>query len=196
MFLVQSQISDGRVFYAYVTGHEARLLKNWLSVPGSIPNYLAFNNLPTMSFIPPMNCNYANAKWTTSKVQVTKHLANTHVVRQGQADQVLADPQWVRTVLITLQDNPTYTCSGFDMTFKPTLVLDRLRNRATNYRWTNATVVQLMPVQGYPNPPQVTHQVINFNNLPRNNNEDEDKPKPDPKRPCLQDITSRRNVAQ
>ena len=32
MFLVQSQVADGRVFYAYITGH-------WLTVPGSIPNY-------------------------------------------------------------------------------------------------------------------------------------------------------------
>ena len=39
MFLVESQIANGRVLYAYITGHEARLLKNWLTVPGSIPNY-------------------------------------------------------------------------------------------------------------------------------------------------------------
>ena len=34
MFLVQSKTSDGRLFYSYITGHEARLAKNWVSVQG------------------------------------------------------------------------------------------------------------------------------------------------------------------
>ena len=63
---------------------------------------------------------------------------------EGKSATILADLQWVRTVLITLQDNPTYLCPGFDAEFRPALVLDKLRDRPTNFRWTNATIVQLL----------------------------------------------------
>ena len=64
MFLVQSKTSDGRLFYSYITGHEARLAKNWVSIPASLPHALSFQGLPTMSFSSDAG-NFTRARWTT-----------------------------------------------------------------------------------------------------------------------------------
>ena len=186
MFLVQSQVADGRVFYAYITGHEARLTKRWVSITDSAPNYLVFQGLPTMSFDPPNAINFTAAKWTTSKVQLTKQLSNNYVQLDASTSGVFADAQWVRTVLITLQDNPTYTCDGFDAQFRPTLHLANLRNRPTAYRWTTGTLVQLMPVQPYP---ELTPAAAIINISSDNSKDDEEDDSsmpgpPGPKRPC------------
>ena len=180
MFLVQSQVADGRVFYAYITGHEARLTRRWVSIPDSVPNYLVFQGLPTMSFDPPTAINFTAAKWTTSKVQLTKQLSNNYIQLDASTSGVFAEAQWVRTVLITLQDNPTYTCDGFDAQHRPTLHLAYLRNRQTAYRWTTATLIQLMPVEPYPDPAPA---IVNISSDSREDEDDSSMPGP-PKRPC------------
>ena len=154
MFLVQAQIDDGRLFYAYITGHEARLVKNWISLPGSLPNNLCLQGLPTMSFCLRQGLNYCAAKWTTSTVKLFKEQATTHIqLPNGNKGTVFADPQLIRTVLVTVQDNPLYSCDGFDANYRPNIAVQTIRNRDTVFRWVPGTIIQLLPVEGYPTGP-------------------------------------------
>ena len=148
MFLVQTTLPDGRDFYAFLTGYEARLTKNWISVPNSIPNHLSFQGIPTMSFNTATQPNFIMAKWTTAKVVMNKALTDTFIqLPNGKPGQVQMQPQWVRSVFITVQDNPFYTNTGFDHSYRPIIVVDNIRAQATAYRTNRATLIQLMPIQ-------------------------------------------------
>lgn len=176
MFLVKSETSDGRMFFTFITGAEARLAKRWVSIPDSLPNALSFQGLATMSFILEQNANYTMAKWTTSKVLLTKIKTDTYVhLGQNNAANLQADQVWVRSVQVILQDNPLYTANGFNAQFNPILSLDRIKPRPAAFRWTPGTLIQLLPIQPYPDQNKA---IINLA-------DDDDQDKPDPKRPKL-----------
>ena len=80
MFLVQTTLPDGRDFYAFLTGYEARLTKNWISVPNSIPNHLSFQGVPTMSFNTATQPNFIMAKWTTAMFSFSSSLPSVSMV--------------------------------------------------------------------------------------------------------------------
>ena len=148
MFLIHTSIPDGRDFYGYITGNDAKLVKTWLNVPNSIPNQLEFQGVPVMSFNTSMAPNYLQAKWTTAKVSLSKTLTDTYIrLPNGRPGQVHMRPQWVRAIIMTVQDNPFYTNTGFDPYYRPILIADQIRDRPTAYRANRATLIQLMPIQ-------------------------------------------------
>ena len=195
MFLVQSQTADGRLFYAYITGHEARLAKNWASVPASQPHSLSFQGLPTMSFARDTG-NFTRARWTTSKVMLTKFRSDTYVnLGKQQGGNLYTEPQWVRSVQLILQDNPQYQATSFDDNYCPVLQLDVIRPRPTAFRWTPGTLIQLTPIEDYPNPPVADHalDVIDLEKDDRRKDRDDDNPPA--KRPRHGNARARRNTA-
>ena len=190
MFLVHATIADGRTFFAYINGLEARLTKNWISVDESLPLSLTFQGLPTMSYNLTGRPLYTGAKWTTSKVILTKFRSDTYVrLGANQGGNLHTPPTWIRSVQIILQDNPTYTAAGFNATYTPVLTVDRIRQRPTAFRWAPGTLIQILPVAPYPNPPIVTPAVINL----ADDKDDHNEEAPEPKR--LRLSRSRRNTA-
>ena len=193
MFLVQSQTADGRLFYAYITGHEARLAKRWCSVIDSLPNSLTFQGLPTMSFDRDTG-NYTRARWTTSKVMLTKLRSDTYVkLADQQGGNLFTEPRWVRSVQLILQDNPQYQATSFTAEYCPVLLLDTIRPRPTNFKWTPGTLIQLTQIEDYPNPPVPDQplEVVDLSKDPKRDRDDSDNPPP--KRSKLS--RSRRNTA-
>ena len=195
MFLVQSKTSDGRLFYSYITGHEARLAKNWVSVQASLPHALSFQGLPTMSFSADAG-NFTRARWTTAKVLLTKVKTDTHVdLGDGQAGNLYTQAQWVRSVQVILQDNPQYTASGFDAEYRPNLDLELIRPRPTVFKWTPGTLIQLLPIVGYNHPPVADHPLAVINLTEDKDDEDrgEGQGGPTPKKARME--RTRRNTA-
>ena len=99
-----------------------------------------------MSFNTATQPNYIMAKWTTSKVVLSKALTDTFIqLPNGKAGQVQMQPQWVRSVMITVQDNPFYTNTGFDHAYRPIMVVDNIRAQNTAYR-TNREKANTLPL--------------------------------------------------
>ena len=65
----------------------------------------------------------------------------------GKPGQVQMQPQWVRSVLITVQNNHFYNNTGFDHNYWPILMVDNIRARPTAYHTNRATFIQMMPIQ-------------------------------------------------
>ena len=185
MFLVQTTLPDGRDFYAFLTGYEARLTKNWISVPNSIPYNLSFQGIPTASFNTATQPNFIQAKWTTSKVVMNKALTDTFIqLPNGKPGQVQMQPQWVRSVLMTVQDNPFYTNTGFDHAYRPILVVDNIRAQPTAYRTNRATLIQMMPIQAdIPPTLNASLAVINISDDSMDDSKDDSSPGCAAKRP-------------
>ena len=191
MFLVYSTLADGRTFFTYINGREARLTKHWAATNESLPLSLSFQGLPTMSYNLTGRPQFTSVKWTTSKVILTKFKSDTYVhLGADQGGNLYADPRWVRSIQVILQDNPLYTASGFNNTYTPVLSLDRISDRPTTFRWTPGTLIQILPVAPYPNPPIAgPAPVINLTD----DKDDGAQPGPPPKRQRLS--RSRRNTA-
>ena len=155
MFLVQSTIADGRSFFTFINGMEARLTRTWVSIPDSHPNSLQFQGCPTMSYHYTPGTNYTAVKWTTSKVMLTKLRSDTYVhLGNNNGGNLYTEPVWIRSVQVILQDNPIYSASGFDGNFRPIISLDHIKPRPTVFRWTPGMLIQILPVAPVIPPPQ------------------------------------------
>ena len=100
---------------AIITGDQAHIIHRWQTDDLSMPYSISFNDVPTIVIGGPAHHDHTYLHWVKGAVRADKY------VPRGYPGTAQAPRGVYRSVVVTIPDQPTYSCLGWDRHYVPVL---------------------------------------------------------------------------